>query len=370
MSEQTPSKTQCNHPAHSLGMPSALCPRCTPLAKHIGRLDDWRREALIELRGVAYTKRGVSLAAHIDAVISGPPSTSVEKTQSANDATRVERLTALLRESLHDGDRPCECGWCEKVRPLVSPDVAGTPPHILDHLNRQDAAELEHARQSAQRVSDEYLSSTLNEISQAKALDSQMISTAFLRMLITELMQRRSFGHWQPIETAPLDTSPILMTDEKWVAAGFINSEGHFKFSIHHFAVSQEYDWKPTRWMPIPAFAALDGEVALAGEPCSTHAAEHRLRHELPCPWCVIDELKLNREVLITREQFDSELRALGERKAAEGMPVIASLLSGAEKGLVNCRFNNWPNHLKSDAFKQLGVEPVERFRRKSGAEQ
>lgn len=29
---------------------------------------------------------------------------------------------------------------------------------------------------------------------------------------------------------------------------------------------------------------------------CRTHAAEHRMRDELPCPWCVIDELKRNRD--------------------------------------------------------------------------
>lgn len=29
---------------------------------------------------------------------------------------------------------------------------------------------------------------------------------------------------------------------------------------------------------------------------CATHSAEHRMRGELPCPWCVIDELKRNRD--------------------------------------------------------------------------
>lgn len=31
---------------------------------------------------------------------------------------------------------------------------------------------------------------------------------------------------------------------------------------------------------------------------CATHAPEHRLRGELPCPWCAIDELKRNRDAL------------------------------------------------------------------------
>lgn len=115
--------------------------------------------------------------------------------------------------------------------------------------------------------------------------------------------------------------------------------------------------------------AAIDAAIGASPprEPCASHAAEHRLRHELPCPWCVIDELRRNRdnaEVLITREQFDAELRALGERKQAEGMPVIAALLREGDEGRVKCRFDNWPAHLKADAYKQLGVEPVERFRR------
>lgn len=42
------------------------------------------------------------------------------------------------------------------------------------------------------RVSDEYLRLTLSEISHAKSLDSQMISTAFLRMLLNEIVERRA----------------------------------------------------------------------------------------------------------------------------------------------------------------------------------
>ncbi|HEY0684691.1 MAG TPA: hypothetical protein VGD45_20310 [Steroidobacter sp.] len=42
------------------------------------------------------------------------------------------------------------------------------------------------------RVSDVYLQASLQEISRAKALDSQMISTAFLRMLLTEIIERRA----------------------------------------------------------------------------------------------------------------------------------------------------------------------------------
>lgn len=34
---------------------------------------------------------------------------------------------------------------------------------------------------------------------------------------------------------------------------------------------------------------------------CVTHAAEHRMRDTLPCPWCVIDELKRNRDVALQR---------------------------------------------------------------------
>lgn len=29
---------------------------------------------------------------------------------------------------------------------------------------------------------------------------------------------------------------------------------------------------------------------------CTTHTTEHQVRNILPCPWCVIDEMKLNRD--------------------------------------------------------------------------
>lgn len=47
------------------------------------------------------------------------------------------------------------------------------------------------AERPPNRVSDEYVQSTMREISHARALDSQMISTAFLRMLLTEIAESR-----------------------------------------------------------------------------------------------------------------------------------------------------------------------------------
>lgn len=58
---------------------------------------------------------------------------------------------------------------------------------------------------------------------------------------------------WQPIETAPVQMDPILMTDGKWFAAGHVDHDDVRKYRIYHFAVSQEYDWTPTHWMPLPA---------------------------------------------------------------------------------------------------------------------
>lgn len=68
---------------------------------------------------------------------------------------------------------------------------------------------------------------------------------------------------------------------------------------------------------------------------------------------------------LVTREQFDAELRALGESMAADGKIVIKQLLHEAEaNGRDKCRFDNWPPHLKADAYQKLGLEPVQMFRR------
>lgn len=60
------------------------------------------------------------------------------------------------------------------------------------------------------------------------------------------------FPEWQPIETAPVEMEAILMTDGEWVAAGHVDEDSFRKYRIHHFAVSQEYDWVPTHWMPLP----------------------------------------------------------------------------------------------------------------------
>jgi len=53
---------------------------------------------------------------------------------------------------------------------------------------------------------------------------------------------------WQPIETAPKDR-PIWATDGKW-CAHVEWTDGIFPWRIRHFAVCQEYDWKPTHWRP------------------------------------------------------------------------------------------------------------------------
>lgn len=67
-------------------------------------------------------------------------------------------------------------------------------------------------------------------------------------------------ARWQPIETAPVQMDPILMTDGKWFAAGHVDPDGSRKFSVYHFAVSQEYDWTPTHWMPLPGAPQTTGE--------------------------------------------------------------------------------------------------------------
>jgi hypothetical protein len=63
-------------------------------------------------------------------------------------------------------------------------------------------------------------------------------------------------SEWQPIETAPVEMGPILMTDGEWFAAGHVYDEDSPRqYRIHHFAVTQEYNWTPTHWMAIPALA-------------------------------------------------------------------------------------------------------------------
>jgi hypothetical protein len=44
---------------------------------------------------------------------------------------------------------------------------------------------------------------------------------------------------------------------------------------------------------------------------CATHRAEHHLMNALPCPWCVIDELKRN------RDEWKSAAQELDKQRAA-----------------------------------------------------
>lgn len=57
-------------------------------------------------------------------------------------------------------------------------------------------------------------------------------------------------------------------------------------------------------------------------------------------------------------EQFIDRLRALGERMAAEGKPVIKSLLAAADRGIKTCEFANWPARLQEEAYRWLGESP------------
>ena len=56
--------------------------------------------------------------------------------------------------------------------------------------------------------------------------------------------------------------------------------------------------------------------------------------------------------------QFIDKLRALGERKAAEGKPVIRGLLAAADRGIKSAQFANWPRHLQEEAYRYLGESP------------
>lgn len=59
---------------------------------------------------------------------------------------------------------------------------------------------------------------------------------------------------------------------------------------------------------------------------------------------------------LITAQQFDVELRELAEK-----LPTLKKLISGEHPKLT---WENMPEHLKRDAYKRLGVEPVLMYRR------
>lgn len=111
----------------------------------------------------------------------------------------------------------------------------------------------------------------------------------------------------------------------------------------------------PSQWGIDEAFKTL--ETVCAGSDAAKGAMSF-LRSKLDA----LDESKL-----ITREQFDLELAALGEAKAAQGQFVIKQLLFEATVNQRRkCLFDNWPVHLQLEAYGLLGVTPVQMFKRVS----
>lgn len=91
-----------------------------------------------------------------------------------------------------------------------------------------------------------------------------------------------------------------------------------------------------------------------AAEPCPTHAAEHRQRDTLPCPWCVIDELKQGRNTLQTTvEYFNAQLRRLAlvvqkdgdtaEAIVSKAIELFAEMPSEPPLDARYCPFNHKP---------------------------
>lgn len=79
-----------------------------------------------------------------------------------------------------------------------------------------------------------------------------------------------------------------------------------------------------------------------------------------------LDETSAANE-FVDRSVFDAELKALGERMAADGKIVIKQLLFEAEvNGRTKCLFYNWPDHLKNEVYSRLRLDPVEMFRRRA----
>lgn len=61
---------------------------------------------------------------------------------------------------------------------------------------------------------------------------------------------------------------------------------------------------------------------------------------------------------LITEAEFQAELRVLAEK-----LPTLKKLISGDHPKLT---WEQMPIHLKRDAYKRLGIEPVQMYRRVS----
>lgn len=94
-----------------------------------------------------------------------------------------------------------------------------------------------------------------------------------------------------------------------------------------------EHDECPLNWGAEPTEYVQQFRQALANlrpaaeTKCAVHTTEYRMRDELPCPWCVIDELKRNRVCTCRPSDIHMEcpvhgVRARSPVETSEAQPV------------------------------------------------
>jgi hypothetical protein len=170
---------------------------------------------------------------------------------------------ARLIDELNDYDRSMPVAVWEGICKMAADEIerlqAQVDALMLEHCPKEmTAAQLQLWAASqrpvveplAERVS---TSACIHKGKWVSIEDYKRVAEAYERLTFGRPVEPPVVG-WQPIETAPVESDqPILMTDGKWFAAGYVGRDQFHKYRISHFAVCQEYEWEPTHWMPAPS---------------------------------------------------------------------------------------------------------------------
>lgn len=97
-------------------------------------------------------------------------------------------------------------------------------------------------------ITDEKLREAVSRLKLATSKD-HWVAIDTIEAALTELMELRAANTWQPIETAPMDGTPVLV----FGGIAYWRADAHAWYTITGSAYpGRVIEWPVTHWMPLP----------------------------------------------------------------------------------------------------------------------